>query len=51
MPPTSDTQAPGVATPMADRKNALVPDPDCGMNAWMGAFLPPTWLQLVSVQL
>src|SRR5215813_1970092 len=48
---TLDTQAPGVATPMAPRKNARVPDWDCGMNAWIGAFLPPTWLQLVVVQL
>src|SRR5262249_6365269 len=47
---TLDTQAPGVATPMAPRKNARVPDWDCGMNAWIGAFLPPTWLQLVVVQ-
>ena len=40
-----------MAMPIAPRKNDLVPEPDCGMNAWMGAFLPPTWFQLVSVQL
>ena len=50
-PLSSLTHEPGVATPIAARKNALVPEPDCGMNAWMGAFLPPTWSQLVSVQL
>src|SRR5262249_263304 len=46
-----DTQPPGLATPMAPRKNDRVPEPFCGMNAWIGAFLPPTWFQLVSMQL
>jgi len=41
---SSLTQEPGVAMPIAPRKNERVPEPDCGMNAWMGAFLPPTWL-------
>ena len=50
-PLSSLTQEPGVAMPIADRKNERVPEPDCGMNAWIGAFAPPTWLQLVSVQL
>src|SRR5215470_3668050 len=50
-PPPSDTHGPGAATPMAVRKNDRVPEPVWGMNAWIGAFLPPTWLQLLSVQL
>src|SRR5262249_28157203 len=46
-----DTQARGLATPMAPRKNARVPEPACGMNALIRPFLPPTWFQLVVVQL
>jgi hypothetical protein len=37
-------------TPIAASKKASVPEPDCGRNGLMVAFLPPTWFQLVSVQ-
>jgi len=37
-------------TPIALRKNERVPDPLCGMNALIGAFLPPTWCQFVTAQ-
>lgn len=42
---TSLTHLPGVwvdANPIALRKNTLVPDPDCGMNALIAPFRPPT---------
>src|SRR5215471_11817135 len=42
---------PGVTTPIALRKNARVPELVCGSCASIGAFLPPTWFQFVSVQL
>ncbi len=47
------TQPPGpeVPMPMAVRKNALVPELVCGSSALIGAFLPPTWFQLVTEQL
>src|SRR5262249_15691837 len=48
VPLTLLTQGPGVVTPMADRKKAPVPEEDCGMNGWIGALCPPTWLQLVA---
>src|SRR5258706_7935633 len=52
VPLPSETQEPGVIAvplPSAVRKNDRVPDPVCGRNAWMGAFLPPTWSQLVTL--
>src|SRR5690242_2780055 len=47
------TQPPGpeVPRPIAVRKNDLVPELVCGSWASMGAFLPPTWFQLVTAQL
>src|SRR5215469_17924617 len=48
--PLLDTHGPGVVTPIAASQNVRVPDPDWGRNGWIVAFLPPTWDQLVSVQ-
>src|SRR5215467_473860 len=48
-PPSSLTHGPGVI-PSAVSQNDRVPDPAWGRNALMGAFLPPTWDQLVSAQ-
>src|SRR5579859_3507876 len=39
------THEPGVATPIAPRKNARVPELVCGSCALIGALAPPTWLQ------
>src|SRR5215471_4114469 len=49
-PPSSLTHGPGVI-PSAVSQNDRVPDPVWGRNGLMGAFLPPTWDQLVSWQL
>src|SRR5262249_36656543 len=48
-PPASLTHGPGVM-PSAVSQNDKVPDPGWGKNALIGAFLPPTWDQLVSAQ-
>src|SRR5262245_66147956 len=48
-PPASLTHGPGVM-PSAVSQNDRVPDPVWGRNALIGAFLPPTWDQLVSAQ-
>src|ERR1700722_9195615 len=44
------TQGPGVVTPMAASQKVRVPAPVCGRNGLMGAFLPPTCDQVVTVQ-
>src|SRR5215510_8756104 len=47
------TQPPGPETsrPIALRKNALVPELVCGSCALIVPAVPPTWFQLVTVQL
>src|SRR5215469_1082580 len=49
-PLSSLTHGPGVMLPSAASQNDRVPEPGWGRKALMGAFLPPTWDQLVTWQ-